>query len=580
MKQVCLGVFLLGSVFAVSAETSVSEIETLRREAMNGDVDAAFRLGEVYEYGDGVQSDRMLAVCYYLTAAQNGNEQAMARVRALNYQHLLPDGEAPILRNYVADLGNGVKMEFSPIPGGTFQWAKVARSSKNRNTYVTISPFALGKTEVTQAQYRAVMGKNPSVFRGDSLPVEQLSWVDAIRFCKKLTEREQRAGHIGNDCRFTLPSEAQWEYACRAGTTGEFIESDSADTLPEIAWYEENSAGWLSSASTHEVAGKKPNAWGLYDMLGNVWEWCLDYHYSWQTAGKDPVRLKPGKGARGSYRVIRGGAWKNPANSCRVSNRSCESPIRNLSVLGFRVALVQDQKLVLDLGNSVKMELLPILEGSFQMGSLPVEPERGGNEDQVQVALSGFLIGETEVTQAQYFAVTGKNPSFIQRDDFPVARVSWYDAMEFCEKLTERERKKGNISEKSKFSLPTEAQWEYACRSGTRTRFFSGASGTDLSLAAWWSQNAQNTPKPVAQKAPNTWGLYDMHGNAAEWCLDAYRPKLLGGKDPVQTEGSDRVVRGGAWYSPAKDCRSAARTSLLPATMTPGIGFRIVLVEE
>lgn len=576
MKRICPGIFLLGSILAATAGTSEQEIESLRREAMNGSADAVFRLGEVYEYGYGVHPDKMLAVCYYLTAAQNGNEQATARIRALNFQHLLPGGEAPVLRRYVADLGDGVKMEFSPIPGGTFSW----KTSRNRDSQVTISPFALGKTEVTQAQYRAVMGKNPSVFRGDSLPVEQVSWVDAMRFCKKLTEREQRSGHIGSDCRFTLPSEAQWEYACRAGTTGEYIESDSADVLPEIAWYEENSAGWLSSASTHEVAGKKPNAWGLYDMLGNVWEWCLDYHHLRQTSGKNPVRLKSGKGVHSSYRVIRGGAWKNPASSCRTSNRSCESPIRNLSVLGFRVALVQDQKLVLDFGNSVKMELLPILEGRFLMGSPSNEAERESNEEQVRVSLSGFLIGETEVTQAQYRAVTGKNPSYVQRDDLPVARVSWYDAMEFCEKLTERERRRGNISEKSKFSLPTEAQWEYACRAGTRARFFSGTSGTELSLAAWWSQNAQNSPKPVAQKAPNTWGLYDMHGNAAEWCLDAYQPKLKGGTDPVQTEGSDRVLRGGAWYSSAKDCRAAARSASLPATTAPGIGFRIVLVEE
>jgi formylglycine-generating enzyme required for sulfatase activity len=178
---------------------------------------------------------------------------------------------------------------------------------------------------VTQAQWTAVMGSNPSRFTGASLPVEQVSWSEAMDFCRKLTERERAAGRLPEGYEYTLPTEAQWEYACRAGTTG-----PAGGKLNEIAWYAENSAN-----TTHPVGQKRSNAWGLFDMHGNVWEWCRDWF------GRYPgenVTDFAGP-ASGSQRVTRGGGWCFVARNCRSARRSPELPAARHSFVGFRVAL-------------------------------------------------------------------------------------------------------------------------------------------------------------------------------------------------------------------------------------------------
>ena len=154
------------------------------------------------------------------------------------------------------------------------------------------------------------MGKNPSYFKGAKNPVEKVSWEDCQSFCEKLSQK------LGQ--RVQLPTEAQWEYACRAGTTGGY-----AGNLDEMAWYDED----LDSGSTHPVAQKKPNAWGLYDMHGNVWEWCSDY-YDKNYYSKSPTS-DPENTTASSDRVNRGGGWNRHAESCR-------SAVRRMSVLGGR----------------------------------------------------------------------------------------------------------------------------------------------------------------------------------------------------------------------------------------------------
>jgi formylglycine-generating enzyme required for sulfatase activity len=184
----------------------------------------------------------------------------------------------------------------------------------------------LGKTEVTQAQWEAVMGSKPASFKGYDLPVEQVNWAEAMEFCRKLTQREQAAGRLPAGHEYTLPTEAQWEYACRAGTAGDY-----AGDLGAMGWYSGNASG-----TTHPVGQKQPNAWGLYDMHGNVWEWCLDWYASYPGGSV----TDPAGPAQGVSRVFRGGGWWRDGVGCRSANRSKGNPDSRFNYLGLRVALM------------------------------------------------------------------------------------------------------------------------------------------------------------------------------------------------------------------------------------------------
>jgi formylglycine-generating enzyme required for sulfatase activity len=225
-------------------------------------------------------------------------------------------------------LSNNVSLELLPVKNGSFQMGSENGDSDEKPVHqVTISqPFWLGKTEVTQAQWEAIMGNNPSHFKGANRPVENISWNDVASFCQKLTARERAAGRLPVGYAYALPTEAQWEYACRAGTTGDY-----AGELNSLAWYGED---W--SRGHHDVADKRPNAWGFYDMHGNVWEWCADRYGDYPGGSvTDPT----GAGT-GSYRVNRGGSWLSGARYCRAAFRRCGYvPGLRLSNLGFRLAL-------------------------------------------------------------------------------------------------------------------------------------------------------------------------------------------------------------------------------------------------
>jgi formylglycine-generating enzyme required for sulfatase activity len=188
--------------------------------------------------------------------------------------------------------------------------------------------FWLGKYEVTQEQYQALVGTNPSNFKevGKDAPVETVSWDDAMAFCQKLNAQERASGRLPAGYTFTLPTEAQWEYACRAGTTGPYYATD----LGAIAWYADN-----SGSTTHPVGTKQPNAWGLYDMLGNVWEWCAD----WSGPYPDGSVTDPVGPLSGASRVLRGGSWHIVAADCRSACRRDNDPGSRNFYFGFRLAL-------------------------------------------------------------------------------------------------------------------------------------------------------------------------------------------------------------------------------------------------
>jgi formylglycine-generating enzyme required for sulfatase activity len=193
-------------------------------------------------------------------------------------------------------------------------------------------PFYFGKYEVTQAQWEALLGNNPSNFKAPNNPVERVSWHDVQQFLAKMNLAFEKRGML---CR--LPTEAEWEYACRAGTTTAFCFGNNPVLLAQYGWFKGNSGG-----KAHPVGQGKPNTWGLFDMHGNVWEWCSDWDGKDFYAHSPPV--DPVGPPSGSYRVFRGGAWSHHPERCRSAFRGGYSPGSRNDDVGFRVVCAQTAK--------------------------------------------------------------------------------------------------------------------------------------------------------------------------------------------------------------------------------------------
>jgi formylglycine-generating enzyme required for sulfatase activity len=249
--------------------------------------------------------------------------------------------------------------------------------------------------------------------------------------------------------------------------------------------------------------------------------------------------------------------------------------------------------------------LVFIPPGTFRMGSPtnevgsdPYFPQIVEKPQTAVTISKGFWMGKYLVTQADYLAVMGINPSLFNGDRSgdpppfngnygtdltrPVETVSWFNATNYCGKFTQSERAAGRISTNSLYRLPTEAEWEYACRAWTSTRFSYGDDPdySNLDQYGWYDANSGGMTHPVGQKLPNRWGLYDVHGNVAEWCQDWYAPYPGGITIDPQgpATGSIRVARGGPWFHPDSDLRSAWRNAVSPDTMGAA-GFRVVLAS-
>jgi len=504
--------------------------------------------------------------------------------------------------------GNSIGMKFKLIPAGKFTMG----GGDEAHEVTLTKPFMLGTYEVTQAQYQQVMGTNPSNFKGASNPVEQVNWHDAVEFCRKLSKRpaEKAAGRV-----YRLPTEAQWEYACRAGTTTKYSFGDDVSQLGDYAWFWET-----PSRTTHPVGSKLPNAWRLHDMHGNVREWCQD----WYGAYPDLAVTDPSGAGSGSYRVRRGGSWGNNAELCRSANRDPREPSFRYDSTGFRVSLSPSGKQLdastdladmapksdgtstppaapstapppaiapfdapkakehqeawakflgveVETENSIGMKLRVIPAGKFTMGE-------GDNAHEVTLT-EPYLLGTYEVTQAQYAKFMGVNPSKFKGANNPVDFVSWDAAVEFCRKLSAlpAEKAAGNV-----YRLPTEGEWEFACRAGTTTKYSFGDDDSGLVDYAWFRDNSSFRHHPVGGKTPSAWGLHDMHGNIWEWCIDWWFEAYPDGPatDPTgPTSGLYRVARGGSWGNSAESCRSAYRDASFPSIRSNRInlGFRVCL---
>ncbi len=239
-------------------------------------------------------------------------------------------GQAPTEKSIViAD----IELEMIFVDAGTFTMGSPVEEplrdkAEGPQTKVRLThPFWLGKTEVTQAQYEAIIGTNPSRFKevGPDAPVEEVSWDDCMKYCEILTERERAANRLPEGYIYTLPTEAQWEYACRAGTKGDYAGNPSS-----MAWCNGNSNG-----TTHPVAQLRPNDWGFYDMPGNILEWCYDWYGSYPGGSvTDPQGPESGH-----FRMARGGSWRMDSSVGRSAARAGGSQARRDYTIGFRLAL-------------------------------------------------------------------------------------------------------------------------------------------------------------------------------------------------------------------------------------------------
>ena len=270
-----------------------------------------------------------------LAAATEARDAAEAKTQQFGQQIAAARAERDRLAEELDELNtpeaftNSIGMQLKLIPAGTFSMGSANGDSDEGPVHeVTITkPYYLGVYEVTNAQWQAVMGDVPSEWKDADRPVESVSWDKAAAFCEALSAlpAERQAGRV-----YRLPTEAEWEYACRAGTTTAYSFGDEESLLGDFAWFDDN-----SGRQTHPVGQKRPNGWGLYDMHGNVWEWCSDWYGDYAAgAVRDPVGP-----ASGSDRVLRGGSWYDSASLCRSAFRIRFYPSYRFSNLGFRLAL-------------------------------------------------------------------------------------------------------------------------------------------------------------------------------------------------------------------------------------------------
>jgi formylglycine-generating enzyme required for sulfatase activity/serine/threonine protein kinase len=517
-----------------------------------------------------------------------------------------------------------VTMTFVLIPPGKFWMGapEAARSDFVKLQEVVVNePFDLCKYEVTQEQYWALTGMKPSNFKGDKLPVEMVTWEQAVGFSKELTKkREDR--HV-----YRLPTEVEWEYSCRGGRPssqlfgiGSFgsFSSREANCEGNHPYGRGDKGPYLKA--TCKVGSYPANALGLCDMHGNVWEWCADRYEGnrvfrgggYSSAAIDcqaAARQSRGQiGGRGrgndiGFRLARSippdNPTSKPANVAGGDQTSVpikpEAPVARLrpapldctgpdGVSAEEVKRAQqawaqylgrqvEETVPITYGVTMTFVLVPL--GKFRMGSPAGEAGRAREETLHTVVLTEpFDLGKYEVTQAQFLALTGDNPSRFTGDDLPVEKVTWEEADEIGKQLTKMRR------DRHVYRLPTEAEWEYSCRGGRPSSQPFGI-GDGRSLSAREANFGSVKTCKVGSYAANALGLYDMHGNVFEWCADPYGPypsaeattNPMGSSDPAQA--LRRVYRGGGYNRDDKFCRAALRLGDEPGYQYPTLGFRL-----
>ena len=378
----------------------------------------------------------------------------------------------------------------------------------------------VGRYEVTQDQYTKVMRTNPSAFKGGDLPVENVSWLDAVKFCETLNRVNPVRG-----MKWTLPSVKLWKAAAQVGREFRYVGGNEVD---DVAWCSANAEG-----KSHPVGQKIPNGLGLFDMSGNVAEWCLDMY---EVAG----------------RTVLGGSWNFLADSCRCNDDgSWAFPDSGNRGIGFRASLVPDAVFASQKG---------LLKGAaeFRVETKTIDLGKDVKIKLNKIPGQRYWFAVSELTQAQYELVAGENPSATKGADLPVVNVSWQDALAFCEQLEKKFPQPG-----LKWTLPTTEQWNTAARCGQKFPF---AGSDDIDEVGWFGDNSGGCAHPVCQKKPNAFGLYDMLGNVCERTRDsaarpAYTTEQIAPFYGATAHGSYQAMCGGAFNSAASAVRAGAWSS-------------------
>jgi formylglycine-generating enzyme required for sulfatase activity len=526
------------------------------------------------------------------TGPSGADAKTVAAAQLAWARHL---GEASHEKSFPLDAGGKTVIEMTLLPPG-----KYFRGEGSAAVLITLTePLWVGKYEVTQQQYLALMGRNPSHFARDGAdaahyPVDSMSHVDAVTFCERASQR--------GDGVFRLLTEAEWEYAYRAGTRTRYYNGDPDESLHAIAQH-----GGNNRKSTERIGSKAPNAFGLFDLSGNLWEWCSDYWtgaYDLRTT-TDPIGPDSGQGC-----VTRGGSWASGPENLRAVSRGRDAETYAGSHLGLRIARLPDgltrrapppldcsgaegaeAKAILAaqrawakyLGETSHVRSFPLDgrgEVTVEMMLLPPGKFWQGNEKSpVLITLSQPLwVGKYEVTQRQYEAVMGRNPAHFLREGaeaavHPVEMVSHLQARQFCARASK--------STSSEFRLLWQAEWEYAYRAGTRTKYYNGSvDAKALEIAQCTENNFVRTAR-IGSKLPNAFGLYDLPGNVAEWCADVWE------KDYLETTTTDPrgpasgrifVNRGNAWDSYGRTCNATSRSMSTETYAGSQLGFRLARV--
>ncbi len=437
------------------------------------------------------------------------------------------------------------------VPGGwytlgaTGKLVKDAQEDENPAHRVDMIAFFIGQDEVPQWLWKAVMGFNPSHFVDDELPVETVSWNDCQQFISRLSNMTGMT--------FRLPTEAEWEYAAREAKPNYVFLYSGGDALDNCGWYKDNSGG-----RTHKDR-KCVNGLNLYNMTGNVWEWCEDLYTL--TYNRQPTDQS---------RVFRGGSYTNIPRGCRVSQRNFAMPDEKNSNIGLRLAA--DIKLLWDASTKelrygpYVYKMIYVEGGRFKMGN------NNGEEDEKPVhtvTLDSYYIGESEVPQWLWTAVMESNPSKWIGDNLPVEQVSWNDCQTFISTL--------NSVMGTSFRLPTEAQWEFAARGGNRSKGYPYSGSKNIDEVAWHKENSDGKTHPIKEKKPNELGIYDMTGNVWEWCQDwdgTYSSSSQ--RNPTgPSSGNFRVTRGGSWDHRMSMSRVSQRPIASPTNRSYTAGLRL-----
>lgn len=622
-----------------------------------------------------------------------------------------------------------IPKEFVYVEGGEFEMGNAENENERPVHKVKLNSFYISKYELTQKEYKLIIGRNPSEQYGSNLPVSGIDWINAITYCNKRSEIEGLEPCYKTDENYNtyfdltadgyrLPTEAEWEYAARGGQKSMGYTYSGSNDIDEVAWYWKNSGNEKlkgditaeyeedysaalqrledNNCRIHIGGKKKSNELGLYDMSGNVWEWCWDgYGYKYYALSD---LCNPKGESDGKYKIFRGGGWDKGADFCRSSYHFGSIPVTGSDDIGIRlvrrgnlyfkqnhyhfkidgtsktvgkisavsthnnhdikyilsgdeidlftinditgdIGLIPNHEIDLNKTQVFELtaeasykndksftnimiciarppEMVFVEGGEFEMGqpdTTVAESKNENNRPVHKVCLNSFLISKYEVTQAEYASVTGVSKSYHLGDSLPIESISWYDAVDYCNMLSEQEGLTPCYDIKSEFNikcdfkadgyrLPTEAEWEYAARGGQKSRSYKFSGSNDIDEVAWYWKNSGDKrlkgnlneiyekkspavielkegnnckPHEVGEKKPNELGIHDMSGNAWEVCWDTYDSKYYN-KSPICNPKGDisfglKVFRGGYYFSKIESCSSVSRGADAPIYKFNGI---------